>query len=158
MTTDAVRIATPRDEAGIMKLCVELHAENGQHSFSEPKVRAMVRIALEGKGGILGVIGPSDDIQGCILMLLDPVWYSDEFQLLELFNFVRSDARRSTHANSLIDFGKRCADETGLELTIGIMSNIKTEAKERLYQRRLTKAGTFYIYRPSSARAEPVAA
>lgn len=145
-----VRVAAPADEAEIMNLCLELHSENGQHPVNMEKVRGMVQRCLLQQGGIIGVVGEPGDIKGCICILIDPVWYSDQLQLLELFNFVRPDARQSGSAKQLILYGKKCADETGLDLMIGVLSNIRMEGKVRLYGRLLPKAGEFFCYRPSS--------
>lgn len=109
----------------------------------------MIQRAVAQQGAIIGVIGKSDDLRGMILLLIDPVWYSDEFQLLEIFNFVREDSRRSSFARDLINYAKRCADETGLDLTIGVLSNVRMAAKVRLYSRLLPKGGEFFVYSPS---------
>ena len=88
--------------------------------------------------------------------MLDPVWFSDEFQLLELFNFVRPDSRASDFAKSLIGYAKTCAEGLGIDLMIGVLSNERMEAKVRLYGRMLPKAGELFCYRP--ARVEQVEA
>ena len=134
------------DESGIMALLVQNHAENGQHEFCEPKVRQMVRRALYQQGGIIGVIGPSSDIRSSICLLIDEVWYSEERQILELWNYVRQDSRRSDYAKKMIEFAKKCADGLELDLTIGVLSDKRMEAKIRLYQRQLPKAGAFFIH------------
>ena len=54
-------------------------------------------------------------------------------------------------AKNMITFAKKCADETKLILLIGIISDEKLEAKERLYARLLPKGGTFFVYRPNVA-------
>ena len=141
-----------------MGLCRMLHSENGQHNRNDDKVRGMVRRALCHQGGIIGVIGEGDNLKGCILLLIDPVWYSDEYQLLELFNFVHPDHRKSAYAKELIEFGKKCADELHIDLMIGVLSNIRMEAKVRLYGRLLEKGGEFFIHRSRSADTAECAA
>ena len=79
---------------------------------------------------------------------LDQPWYSSDWMLVELFNFVHPAHRRSTHAKSLIGHAKGYADQLGIPLVIGIISNHRTEAKVRLYRRMLPKAGEFFTYRP----------
>lgn len=148
--TSEVRVATPADEAQIIDLCKQLHAENGTHSRNDVKLLAMVRRCIAQDGGIMGVIGDPHDLKGVICLLIDQIWFSDEYQILELFNFVRADSRKSNYAKQLISYAKRCADETECDLTIGIISNIRTEAKIRLYSRQLPEAGRFFIYRPTA--------
>ena len=145
---DAVRLATPADEDGIMSMCRELHAENGPHPLDEDKLRDMLRRAFDRQGGIVAVIGPPDDLRGCIYLSLEPVWFSQDYQLSELFNFVRPEHRRSGYAKALILYAKQCADALGIDLMIGVLSNIRMEAKVRLYGRLVPKAGEFFVYRP----------
>lgn len=148
MTPD-VRTATLADEDGIMALCRANHAENGAHPFNEVHTRSQIRRVLSGQdGGVIGVVGEEGALRACICILLDRVWYSDQHQLLELFNFVHPDHRRSTYAKQLLLFARRCADETGLDLTIGVLSDTRMEAKVRLYTRVFPKAGEFFVYQP----------
>lgn len=152
-----VRVATPQDEDGVMALCRQLHAENGTHAMNEEKVRGMIRRCIAQQGGLIGVIGEPEDLKGCICLLIDGVWFSDEYQLLELFNFVRADCRASDFARSLITYAKSCADGLGVDLTIGVISNVRMEAKVRLYGRLLPKAGEFFVYRPTAAESAEAA-
>lgn len=150
MTETVVRLAGLDDEVGLLNLCRLMHAEQGSHPLNWPKVIAMMRRATMRQVALAGVIGPSDDIKAGILILLDPVWYSDECQLLEVFNFVREDSRRSDYAKRMIEFAKKCADELDVDLTIGVLSNIRTEAKVKLYARQVPEAGRFFIYSPKA--------
>lgn len=145
-----IRLGDPQDEEQVMHLCRMIHAEAGQHPFVEDKVRHIVRRGLDRDRSIIGVIGgePGSELYGCICLLLDGVWYSDEYQLLELFNFVHPDHRKSTYAQDLINYAKKCADELGIDLTIGVIANERMAAKVRLYGRLLPKAGEFFIYKP----------
>jgi hypothetical protein len=150
MTDLTVRVAQPRDEEALYQMCAELHAENGQHTFDGEKVRGMLQRGVLQQGGIIGVVGDPGDLKAAICMLLDPVWYSSEFQLLELFNFVRKDSRSGKLglAQTMISYAKTCADELNIDLTIGVLSNIRMEAKVRIYGRLLPKAGEFFVYSP----------
>lgn len=146
-----VRSATFDDIDGIVGLCRLLHAENGTHSMNEPKVRAHIGAVLSGSArGVVGVIGPRDDLKGALLLMLDAIWFSDEFQLVELFNFVREDARRSDYAKQMIKFAKTCAEGTGLDLMIGVLSDKRMETKVKLYGRMLPKRGEFFVHRPAT--------
>lgn len=154
MSDDEIRIATPDDFQEIFRVCCLLHKENGQHSFSEWKVRHIIWKGVNRDDAIIGIIGEPKNIKAIIYLVVDRVYYSDECQLLELWNFVRPDCRKTDYAKRMIKFAKRCADETGLHLTIGIISDDRLAAKERLYARLLPKGGTFFVYRAKQDHAE----
>jgi GNAT superfamily N-acetyltransferase len=149
-----IRLAGADDEMGIFSLCSLMHAEIGLHPLAWPKVAAMVRLATQRTRGIIGVIGKPHDIKAAIFMVIEPVWYSDNFILMEYFNYVRPDARRSTYATDLLAYAKRCADDLGIDLTCGIVSTARTEAKCRLYRRAVPKVGEFFRYHPQAQMAD----
>jgi hypothetical protein len=151
-----IRLAGEPDEMQIFNLCSLMHAEAGFHPLSWPKVAAMVRLATQRTRGIIGVIGEPYDLKAAIFMVIEPIWYSDDWHLLEYFNYVRPDARKSRYAQDLIAYGKKCADEIGVDFMCGVFSNRRTEAKCRLYQRMLPKMGEFYNYRPEKQTMELV--
>lgn len=143
-----VRLATPSDEDEVLSLCHMLWEENALFPMSGERVRDTLRLAFAKKGGMLGVIGDQGKIEGMIYLLISSFWYSDEWYLQELFNYVHPDYRRSTNAKALLSFSKRCSDEIGLPLLIGIISNERTEQKVKLYQRQFHKPdGAFFFYR-----------
>jgi hypothetical protein len=84
-----------------------------------------------------------------VLMTIDAIWYSPDYQLLELTNFVHPDHRRNRYAKQLINFAKTVSDNLGIDLMIGIVSNKRTEAKIRLYQRQLQPVGAYFIHHPN---------
>jgi GNAT superfamily N-acetyltransferase len=143
-----IRIAGPDDFQEIFRICCLLHDENGQHPFSEYKARHVIWRGCNKDNAIIGVIGPSDNIKALIYLTVDPVYYSDDYQLIELWNYVRPDCRKSDYAKRMIQFAKRCSEETGLDLTIGVISDKRLEAKQRLYERLLPKGGVFFIFSP----------
>lgn len=146
-----VRLATPADREGIMALCRMLHAENGLFPMEEDLVEETIQRAFDRKGGIIGVIGAPGQLEGIIYMLVSNFWYSRKPHLEELFNFVHPDHRKSEHAKALIEFAKKCASDD-VRLVIGVISNERTEAKVRLYERRLGKpTGAFFVYPPPAA-------
>ena len=151
-----IRVATPDDFQEIFRICCLLHQENGQHVFSEWRSRHFIWKGCNRDNAIIGVIGPSDNIKAVLYLEVQNIYYSDENQLGEAFNYVRPDCRKSDYAKRMIQFAKRCADETGLDLTIGVISDKRLEAKQRLYERLLPKGGIFCIYKP--ARLDAVAA
>lgn len=146
----SVRLATPADEDGIFELCCLIHSETAHSPMNPDRVREHIQSALRREGGILCVIGEPGDLRACLYLTLMPIWYSDDWQLVELFNFVHPDHRRSTHARDLIEYAKRCADELGVMLMIGVTTNVRMEAKVRLYDRLLPRAGAYFLYKPGS--------
>lgn len=141
-----VRLAKPEDEEEIMAICRELHAENALCSMDEEKVRMRIRECTEQRGGIIGVIGDRGRIEGMICLVLLQMWYSSDWIIDEQFNYVLPNHRRSSNASELIIFSKACAEQLKLPLLIGILSNERTEAKIRLYERKLgAPAGAYFL-------------
>jgi hypothetical protein len=145
-----IRLAGEADEMQIFNLCSLMHAEVALHPLAWPKIAAMVRLATQRTRGIIGVIGESHDLKAAIFMVIEPVWYSDAFVLLDYFTYVRPDARCSTYATDLIAYGKQCADGLGIDFVCGVFSTVRTEAKCKLYRRVMPKVGEFYRYHPGT--------
>ena len=159
MTTDienAIRIATPDDYQELMRICYLLWLDNGQHPWSEEKAKEFIWRGCHRDNAIVGVIGSSSDIKAVIYLEVMPVYYSDDVQLYEKFAFVRPDSRKSDFAKRLIYFARRCADETGIDLLIGIISDVKLEAKKRLYHRHLPEGGAWFCYHGKAKEGENV--
>jgi hypothetical protein len=66
--------------------------------------------------------------------------------LEELANFTHPDHRKSKHAETLLQWTKMLSDKLEIPLTIGIISNVRTEAKVRLYRRHFPYMGGFFVY------------
>jgi hypothetical protein len=146
MPFEGVSLASPADEDDLYQHLLLLHKENGLYTVSERKVRETIRVATEQRGGVIGVIRGDDGLEGSIGMMLDQWWYTEDFCLGERWVFVHKDHRRKPHASRLIDFGKWAASQMGVSLQIGIMSTKQTEAKMRMYQRKLTQIGGFFMH------------
>lgn len=150
LTTIPVRKAIKADEPTILEICRQNHAENGQFSLSMTKVEQMVMRAFDGSGAIIGTVGAPGRIEGAILLLIAQFWYTDDWCLEEIFNYVRPEYRRSTHAKDMIKFGMRCSDELELKLVIGVAANERTKAKMELYRRQLgDPVGGYFIHQPA---------
>lgn len=149
-----IRLAGEADEMQIFNLCSLMHAEVGLHPLDWPKIAAMIRLATMRTRGIVGVIGEPHDLKAAIFMMIEPVWYSSAFVLLDYFTYVRPDARQSTYATDLIAYGKQCADGLGIDFVCGVFSTVRTEAKCKLYRRVMPKVGEFYRYQPKPETAE----
>lgn len=154
LITIPVRKAAVRDREPILEICRQNHSENGQFGYSPTKVEAMVDKAFNGGGAIIGLVGGHNRIEGGILLNIGQFWYTDDWCVEEIFNYVHPEFRKSTHAKDMIDFGKRCSDELAIPLVIGVVSNERTRAKMELYRRRLGEpVGGYFIHRPASAAA-----
>jgi GNAT superfamily N-acetyltransferase len=74
-------------------------------------------------------------------------WYTSDAHLEELWAFVRPQFRRSKNAQALIEFAKALAVELKRPLLIGVLSSQKTEAKVKLYQRKLgAPKGAYFLF------------
>lgn len=153
ITTIPVRKAVATQRNAILDICHQNHGENGQFTMSEKKVEAMVDRAFSNEGAIIGVVGKDRDvIEGLIFLIIGQHWYTDDYCLEEIMNYVLPDYRRSTHAKDMIKFGIRCSDELAIPLVIGVVSNERTRAKVELYRRQLgDPVGGYFIHRPASA-------
>jgi hypothetical protein len=153
--TNQVRKARPEDEDELMEMCRSLHKENGLFPMDEGRVRAALRKAFNEEGAVIGVVGDRGKIEGSIYLMISNFWYSTEFHLEELWNYVLPEYRRSQNAKNLIEFAKRCSDEADLTLVIGVVSNEDTARKIAMYRRRLKEpTGAFWVHHPSTRRRE----
>jgi hypothetical protein len=141
-----VRLATSDDANGIMDLLALMHEENGLFEMDYDAVRDMVTNVVSGKNGIIGVIDGENELEGAVCLVIDKLWYARTWCLNDVFNFVGPKYRRSTRAKSLISFAKNYSDMVGIPLLMGIVSNVRTEAKIKLLERQMRKAGAFFIY------------
>lgn len=151
--TSPVRKARPTDRANILEMCEENHRDNGQFSLDMGKVEMMIDRAFNGGGAIIGVVG-NNAVEGMMVLLISQFWYTNDWCLEEIQNYVRPAFRKSTHAKDMINFGMRCSDELGIPLVIGVVSNERTRAKMELYRRQLgDPCGGYFLHRPIGAAA-----
>jgi hypothetical protein len=154
-----VRKARPEDEESIWELFHLMHEETGAFEIDYPKVQNLLNRILYserippgdlGVRGYMGVIGPLGKIEAFTLMIIGSYWYSSQWTLEELANFVHPDHRKGTeHATTLLQYDKMLSDKLQIPLIIGIISNVRTEAKVRLYRRMFGKEGTagaFFVH------------
>ena len=151
-----VRLATPDDEQAILEMTREGHAENGIFSYDADKIKTMIRKATQQKGALIGVIDGDGGLAASVYLLLDCYWYTSEWCLTEVWAFVSRPYRSRHYYDDLVDFSKWCADDMGLTLGMGIMSTHRTEAKVRLYKRKLTLIGANLMHNLEKAHG-PVA-
>lgn len=142
-----VRFAELCDLDQILFLCREMHAENGLFAISEDKVHEMVMTHFNRTGGLIGVIGEPGALEAVIgLRISQASWYTDEVVLEDFMTFVLPEFRRSTNAQDLIEFSKKCAKVIGIPLLTGVVSNSRTAAKVNLYRRKFgDPAGAYFL-------------
>lgn len=148
-----VRIAQPQDEPEIMAMCRRLWEENGLFSYNEEKVRdclhkCYARNSANETPVIVGVIANSEGIiEASTCMMVSDFYYTDDWHLAELWNFVDEPYRKSKDIEALIEFGKGCSNKMGIPYLTGIITNKQMAGKVRKYRRLLGQAaGAFFIY------------
>ncbi len=150
-----VRIANQKDFTEIWRLFRESHAENALFPLAEDKVNWFLHRLLNPElipaddvnvRGVIGVIGEVGNLEGMALLTVGSQWYTRAHFLEEYMVFSDPRHRRSGHARALVDWMKKQSENTGLPLLTGILSTKRTEAKCRLYQRMLPKAGEYFLY------------
>lgn len=160
MTDEAlkIRLGTPNDEKPMLELALKAWKENGIKNVNPEKMLGMLCPALHLWQGLVGIIGePGEKIEAAILLRTVEMWYSNDFIIEEKAIFVDPEFRGKNmhnrsqqqvgHARALCDFSKRVADELDLPLIIGVLSNERTKAKVRLYERQFGEpAGAFFLY------------
>lgn len=158
LITSPVVKAKPADKDAVIEICKEDWSENGQFSLSLPKLEAMVSRILDNGEGVIGLIRKASEIEAIMLLQLSRFWYTDDWCLEEVLNFVRPLYRRSTNAKDMIQFAKRCSDELGIPLVIGVVSNERTKPKIELYRRQLGESvGGYFIYNLKRVSSPPLA-
>lgn len=150
MTTQrptSVRVAMPSDEDEIMRLMQAAFVEQPIFPLDEQKMREKIRMCTGRKGGVIGVVeGKDGKLEGYIIALMIQFWYSMDWCLEELSNFVHPDHRKSTHAKDLINFAKWFAEQLEMPLILGILSTQRLQPKIRLYERQAKMCGAIFVH------------
>lgn len=159
-----VRIATPEDGQEIWRLFLQGHKENGIFTLAPEKVQWFLNRVLypetipigdTGPRGVIGVIGPVGSLEALVFLTIGSYWYSDDLHLEEYIIYTDPEHRKSHHVQALIAWMKNQVELTGLPLVTGIISNVRTEAKCRLYRRMLPKIGEFFYLGPKGSSLSP---
>jgi hypothetical protein len=155
-----VRIGTPDDVDGVMELALSACDENGFVSPNPEKLLQQIWPALNLDQGLLGIIGNTGEkLQGAVLLRVGSMWYSDDEVLEEKAIFIdpRYRSAKGGRARRLCEFSKHVADNLGIPLIIGVLSNHRTEAKVRLYERQFGKpSGAFFLYGATTGMSKEV--
>jgi hypothetical protein len=159
-----VRPAVREDEKEIWRMFKEHHAENAFFPLSIPKVQYYLDRVLKpetipvddnGPRGIVGVIGPIGNLQAAIMLVLGSPWYSDAITMDDCMSFVDKRYRCSNHAKALLEYSKHIVDQIRVtnpdfKMILGVLSNIRTAEKVRLYSRKMQPVGAYFMYPPPS--------
>jgi hypothetical protein len=155
-----VRLAQPEEVHEIMAEALRACSENGFANASQIKVLEQVWCGLNLDNGLVGVIGEPGKLEGGILLRITDVWYSDDKVLEERAIFIPPEYRgvKGGRARRLCEFAKRAAKTMEMPLLIGVLSNHRTEAKVRLYERQFGKpTGAFFLYNGSTGSVQAAA-
>jgi GNAT superfamily N-acetyltransferase len=156
-----IRLGTPDDIHRMMDLALSACEENGFVDPNPNKLLHEIWSALNLDRGIVGIIEGDDGIfEGAVLLRIGDMWYSDRQVLEEKAIFIHPEYRsaKGGRARRLCSFSKEVADSLGIPLIIGVLSNHRTEAKIRLYERQFGKAsGAFFLYNAQTGTAQAAA-
>ena len=145
-----IRTATTGDMDEIMRLAMSACEENGFLNPNPAKLAAEIWPALNQDHGVCFVIGKAGGaIEGLVLLRIGSMWYSDAIVVEEKAVFIYPEFRaaKGGRARKLVEQSKRVADELGIPLIIGVLSNSRTAAKVRMYTRIFGEpAGAFFLY------------
>jgi len=154
-----VRVGTPDDVYAVMDLALMATEENGVLEPSHHKLLEHIWAALNQVQGIVGIVGPAGGkAEGAVLLRIGSLWYSDQEVVEEKAIFIHPEFRaaKGGRAKKLCEFSKQVADTLGLPLMIGVLSNQRTEAKVRMYERQFgPPSGAFWLYGAKTGQAKP---
>ena len=142
-----VRTGTPEDVIPMMDLYLAACEENGLSRPNPEKLLSEIWSSLNFNHGIVGIIGEQGKpLEAAILLRVESLWYTDDLSLVERAIFVAPDFRQAKggRAARLCEFAKSAAERLSVPLVIGILSNQRTEAKRRLYERSFGPASGHY--------------
>lgn len=142
-----VRPAVMGDFNDLLAIGHEVFHENGLMVLDEEMIRAGAMAAIQGVDSVIGCIGPVGALEAAIHLSMRHFWYTREPHLEELWAFVRPEFRKSRNAQALVEFAKALAVELKRPLLIGVLSSHRTEAKVKMYRRRLgAPKGAYFLY------------
>jgi hypothetical protein len=133
-----VRFGKPSDLDELMGLCHNLAYENAIAPMMDHLVRDLLEGCLSQKTGFIGVIGAPGEIEGAMCLKYSCLWYNSNYWWVEdAFCHVLPRYRASSNASDLLDWATWCARKLEIPLMLGIVSNERTKAKIKLYERKL---------------------
>lgn len=140
-----VRLVQPEDADSLYALLTgEIWAENAVFPVSPERVRTVINVAAKvtpwSPGlpmSVIGVIGEVGKVKASVGLVVTQFWYTEEWHLEECWNCVSKRERNSKYASELLKFSKNVQRQMSIPLMMGILSDIRTEAKVRLFRREL---------------------
>ena len=145
-----IRVGMPEDIDEIMVIAVQAAEENGFLEANPRKLAEEIYPALCQDHGIVGLIGRKGEaIEGIVVLRIGTMWYSDTPVVEEKAIFIHPEYRsaKGGRATRLCEFSKKVSDTLGIPLIIGVLSNNRTAAKVRMYERQFGKpSGAFFLY------------
>jgi hypothetical protein len=156
MEISNIRFCQKGDEDKLYDLALAAYEDNGLFPVNKDKVRHFVECATGAiktdKGEkypiFVGVIEIPDTKNFAASVALEYVcnWYSDVWYLADKWNFVRTEYRKSSYGRDLLTFAKYISDLANCPLGMGIMTEKRLESKMKLYERKFTQMGAFFMY------------
>lgn len=155
----SVRVAIAEDVPELLRHCQMHHSETGVYGvgrdvfpLDDEECLSMIWRGIHRAQALIGVIGePGGPLEASIYIILTKLWHTSErhMHLEELWTFVHPKKRKSKNAQALTDFAKSAANELGVPLIGGLITNDKTETKLQFYQRTYgDPKGAFFVYYP----------
>lgn len=146
-----VREGVVEDFPELMRLAIDATKENAFVDPDEMMLAQHMYAALSKHMGVAGVIGggPGEPLEGAIVLRIGQLWYSPELILEEKAIYVAPEFRsaKGGRARKLAEWAKGVSEKLGIPLAIGVLSNSRTEAKIRLYERVFgAPAGVYFLY------------
>jgi len=145
-----IRVGVPEDIEEIMVIAIQAAEENGFLEANPRKLAEEIYPALCQDHGIVGLIGRKGEaMEGIVVLRIGTMWYSDTPVVEEKAIFIHPEFRsaKGGRATRLCEFSKKVSDTLGIPLIIGVLSNNRTEAKVRMYERQFGKpSGAFFLY------------
>jgi hypothetical protein len=157
----SIRVGTPADVHAIMDLALSACGENGFVNPNPQKLLGEIWPALNLDRGMVGIIGEENQKpEAAVLLRIGCMWYSEADVLEEKAIFVDPEYRsaKGGRARRLCEFSKQVSDKLGIPLIIGVLSNHRTEAKVKLYERQFGKpSGAFFLYNAQTGHLQAAA-
>ena len=148
-----IRPALPSDEDEIFTLLCLAYRENAPFTMSEKKVRDKIEMGAREKTIIIGVSIEDDVVAGSVGASFSQDWYSDDWYIGEMWNFVHPDYRKSDirHGKNQIQYLKWLSENMEMALSMGILTSTRLEAKIRMYGREMEQVGALFVYNSQAA-------
>jgi len=147
--TSTVRLAGLSDEAALFDICRQAFDDNGLGRFDEANVRRILGLGCRHKEGVaFGVIDGPQGFEGVIGLVPTKLWYSSDWYYTDLLLYVVKDKRRSRHAARLLEFAQWWAKQTGAFVELGIATDTRLDAKEKLLGRFAKRTGSYFVISP----------